>query len=311
LVQAPFFPRFHPAFRIASQLRCDAYLANNWDALPFAAEAAKLNGSKLILDIHELYDTWFWGWITPITKYVFRKYSKHVDFSTTLGVGIAERHKEFGLDPVIVMNTPDKVDFKAPFRQTKENMIRLVHHGVASPTRSSDLMIKAIAQSDPRYELHLMFVNNEQKYVNYLMDLANELTPGRVIFHRPVSPFDIVREIAQYDVGLFPLPPSSYNDHVTAMPNKLFEFIAAGLAVCIGPSPSMSAIVDQYHCGVIAPSFDPQDIAKVLDNTSVEQWNDMREASVEAAKVLNAENEMGKVLELYRNLFQESPKNSW
>jgi glycosyltransferase involved in cell wall biosynthesis len=305
LVLAPFFPRLHPAFRIASQLRCNAYHANNWDALAFAAEAAKLNGSKLILDIHELYDTWFWGWITPVTKYVFRKYSSYVDFSTTLGEGIAETHRKFGLDPVIVMNTPDKADFKSSYRETENDRIRLIHHGAASSTRSSDLMIKVVAQSDLRYELHLMFINYEHKYVNSLMRLANELAPGRVIFHPPVAPFDIVREIAQYDVGLFPLPPSSYNDHVTALPNKLFEFIVAGLAVCIGPSPSMSAIVDQYHCGVIAPSFDPQEIANVLDTTSAEQWNEMRKASLRAAKVLNAENEMGKVLDLYRKLFQE------
>jgi glycosyltransferase involved in cell wall biosynthesis len=170
-------------------------------------------------------------------------------------------------------------------------------------------MIKAIAQSDPRYELHLLFVNRKKTYVNYLMELANQIAPGRVFFHPPVPPYDIVSEISQYDIGFFPLPPKNYNYMIT-LPNKLFEFIVAGLAVCIGPSLSMAEIVREYNCGVVAPSFDPTVIANVLNETSAEQWNDMRNASFEAAKVLNAENEMGKVLELYRNLFQESPKNS-
>lgn len=307
LIQAPFFPRSHPVFRIAKQLRCDAYHANNWDALAFAAEAAKINASKLVLDIHESYDAWYWGWITPITKYILKKYSKQIDSSTTAGKRYAEQHKQFGLDPVVVLNTPKNSGFNIPFRKTEQDRIRLIHHGPATQARTSDLMIKAIALSDPCYELHLILTNPETKYVRYLKDLVNQTVPGRVTFHPPVDPFDIVSEISQYEIGFFPLPPKNYNYLIT-LPNKLFEFMAAGLAVCIGPSLSMAEIVREYHCGVVSPSFDPADIARVLNDTSAEQWNEMRKASLQAAQVLNAEKEMGKVLEIYRKLFKEPDK---
>jgi glycosyltransferase involved in cell wall biosynthesis len=307
LIQAPFFPRSHPAFRIADELHCDAYHANNWDALPFGAVAAKHNDSKLVLDIHESYDAWYWGWIAPITKYIFRKYSKQIDSSTTPGEGYAEKHREFGLDPIIVLNAPSKINYNKKQKKTEQFRIRLVHHGPAIPARTSDLMIKAIALSDSRYELSLMLTNPENKYVRYLKNLAFRIARGRVSFPPPVPPFDIVHEIAQYDVGFYPLPPKNYNQSI-ALPNKLFEFMSAGLAICIGPSPSMTEIVREYHCGVVAPSFDPDDIAKVLNNTSAEQWNEMRKASLRAAKVLNAEKEMGKVLEIYRKLFKEPDK---
>lgn len=309
LVQAPFFPRSHPAFRIANKLICDAYYANNWDSLPFVALAAKNNKAKLVLDIHESIDAYYWGRVQWIIRKVLRTYSKQIDASTTVVKQLVDQNMEFGLDPAVILSAPDKKDFNIPFRKTQQDRIRLVHHGSANPYRSSDLMIKAIAQSDPRYELHLLFVNRKKTYVNYLMELANQIAPGRVFFHPPVPPYDIVSEISQYDIGFFPLPPKNYNYMIT-LPNKLFEFIVAGLAVCIGPSLSMAEIVREYNCGVVAPSFDPTVIANVLNETSAEQWNDMRNASFEAAKVLNAENEMGKVLELYRNLFQESPKNS-
>ena len=39
--------------RYASDQKCDVYLANNWDTLPIAAEAAKINKAILVLDIHE------------------------------------------------------------------------------------------------------------------------------------------------------------------------------------------------------------------------------------------------------------------
>jgi glycosyltransferase involved in cell wall biosynthesis len=309
LIQAPFFPRSQRVFRIAHQLKCDVYHANNWDSLPFAAMAAKQNGAKLVLDIHESYDAWYWGWITPITKYILRKYSKQVDFSTTVGKTFAEQNKDFGLDASVVLNTPDTSGAVITSRKTEKTAIQLVYHGPAIPTRTSDLMIKAVALSERRYKLRLILTNPGTKYVRYLENFAEQIAPGRVTFHPPVAPLDIVSEISQYDVGFFPLPPKNYN-YLLALPNKLFEFIAAGLAVCIGPSLSMAEIVREYDCGVIAPSFTPDDIAKLLNNTSAEQWNDMKEASVKAAKVLNAENEMGKVLELYRNLFLEDPKSS-
>ena len=305
LVQVPFFPKSHPAFRVASKLQCDAYHANNWDALPFAGLAAQQNHAKLVLDIHESIDVIYWGWIKPIVIKIMKKYSGQIDASTTVVSQLADQSREFGLDPMVVLNTPDKAKFDVQYRKTEQKKIHLVHHGPATPARTTDLMIKTIALSDPRYQLSLILTNPETKYSHYVKKLAERIAPGRVSFHPTVAPPDIVAEISKYDIGFFPLPPQKSYSNLIALPNKLFEFIAAGLAVCIGPSPSMAEIVGKYHCGVIAPSFEAQDIADVLNNISIEQWNEMRKASLRAADVLNAENEMGKVIELYRKLLPE------
>jgi glycosyltransferase involved in cell wall biosynthesis len=87
-----------------------------------------------------------------------------------------------------------------------------------------------------------------------------------------------------------------------ALPNKFFEFIAAGLAVCIGPSLSMAEIVNQYGCGVVAASFEPAVLAGVLNQTTAVEWDEMRQASLRAAQVLNADVEMGKLVQIYRAL---------
>jgi glycosyltransferase involved in cell wall biosynthesis len=76
----------------------------------------------------------------------------------------------------------------------------------------------------------------------------------------------------------------------------------AGLAVCIGPSPSMMEIVNQYGCGCIASSFRPEDLADALNRLDTEEINTMRKASRKAALELNAENEMGKLVRLYQQL---------
>jgi len=90
-------------------------------------------------------------------------------------------------------------------------------------------------------------------YIEQLRKLAAQLAPNRIFFHDPVPPAQIVQQIQRYDVGLYLLEPSNYN-RAMGTPNKLFDFIAAGLGVCIGPSPAMAELVHQYGIGVVAPA---------------------------------------------------------
>lgn len=164
-------------------------------------------------------------------------------------------------------------------------------------------MIKTLALTEKRYELHLVLVNYESKYVQHLRELAKQIAPGRVTITPPFKPQEIVKGISKFDVGFYPLVPNNYNNRI-ALPNKLFEFIAAGLAICIGPSPSMEKILKEYQCGITAPSFEPEAIADLLNQTAAEDWDAMKHASLQAAKALNAENEMQILLKLYARYFQ-------
>jgi len=169
-------------------------------------------------------------------------------------------------------------------------------------------MIEAIALCDRRYTLHFMLVENNPGYMRYLKNLADQLAPGRITFHDPVRPEEIVHYISGYDIGFYLLSPTNYNNSV-ALPNKFFDFIAAGLAVCIGPSPSMAEIVREYHCGCVAPSFDPRDAAETLNQLTGDQIIKMQKAAQDAAKQLDAAVEMNKVVELADRLLSEKVPN--
>jgi glycosyltransferase involved in cell wall biosynthesis len=304
LLLIPILPRVHAASRLAIDHTCDAYLANNWDALPAAALAARANRAKLILDLHESFDAWYWGLSKGIVSKILMTYAKYVTVSTTVVQPLANQHRAFGLTPVVLRNIPSFPKTPVRFIKTGVHQVRLVHHGVAAHTRRSDLMIRALAHCDARYELHLIFINHISRYVRRLRRLAEKIAPGRVFFHPPLQPMEIVKGIAQYDIGFFPLPPTNYNYRI-ALPNKLYEFIAAGLAVCIGPSPSMAEVVNQYGCGVVAPSFEPEVLAELLNRTTAAQWDEMKQASHLAATELNADNEMGKMLDIFWGLLDK------
>ena len=297
-------PHYREAWRQIAGTGCDAYHANDWNTLPLAADAARKNNAPLVLDLHEYapleYENRPRWWIQKrFITYVLKKYTPMVSASITVAELIAQRYRdEFRLEPIVIMNAPEELIPLPHLKQ--ENSIRLIHHGVASPIRHPELMIETIARCDERYTLHFMFLPNE--YIKDLKVLAEKHAPGRVFFNDPVPPEDITRTIARYDVGFFPIPPINYNYHA-CLPNKFFDFICSGLAVAIGPSPSMAELVSRYGLGVVCPSFNPDDMASVLNKTTQQQWNAMRHAARNAAHALNAQTEMKKLTDIYKRLF--------
>ena len=139
---------------------------------------------------------------------------------------------------------------------------------------------------DDRFTLDFMLVPSSK---NYLSQLKVKASPNnRIRFIEPVPMQEIPSTCNRYDIGVYLLPPVSFNSKY-ALPNKMFEFIQARLAVAIGPSPEMVRIVDKYNCGVVADSFSPQDLAAKLNALTSDQIQYFKNRSHEAAKELCSE----------------------
>ena len=116
----------------------------------------------------------------------------------------------------------------------------------------------------------------------------------------PVPSQELVAFANAYDVGVF-LLPARYPNQVHVLPNKLFDYIQARLAVAIGPSPEMAEIVREWECGVVSASFTPEAFAEALDGLSVDRVERMKSNADRAARVLNANANRDKVIALVRN----------
>ena len=78
-----------------------------------------------------------------------------------------------------------------------------------------------------------------------------------------------------------------------ALPNKLFDYIRAGVPVLVSNLPEMKALVEKYEIGAISKSHDPQQLAaafnEALSNTIIrEKWKANLD---QASKELSWENE--------------------
>jgi glycosyltransferase involved in cell wall biosynthesis len=87
---------------------------------------------------------------------------------------------------------------------------------------------------------------------------------GRHVTLPAVHPDELVEWTASADVSVIPLPPVSANQRA-ATPNKLWESIAAGTPVVVGPElPVMAGLVRRHELGVIAASLGPSGLATAI-----------------------------------------------
>lgn len=281
--------------------------ANDWDALPAAVRAAEATGAKVVFDAHEYSplereEQRRWRLLyKPMIHLFLVRYASRCAASITVSDTIAARYgQEYGFHPIVVRNIPECATAPA-FRPADPSQIRLVHHGNAMRNRHLELLIETVAKADPHYTLHLMLIESSPGYIAELQALAQSLAPERVFFHEPVPPKEVVGRLAEFDMGIYLLPFTNFNN-ASALPNKFFDFVAAGLAVCIGPSPEMAQVTRQYGFGAVAKSFEPAEAAAILNRLSMEEIDQMKQHAIAARSELNADAEMQKLTDLYAKL---------
>ena len=199
----------------------------------------------------------------------------------------------------VILNAP--VFQEIAHHKTESRDIKLVHHGGAMPGRYLEQILMVLPYLRNEYELHFYLTPTYPNYLRKLKNLANNTVPERVIFHNPVPPKNIIREISKYDIGIHNLNTKNVN-HLNALPNKFFDFMMAGLAVAINPLPMMKKILDEYQLGIILDGNSPQERANKINSLSVEQIDQFKMNSLKAAKMLNAEVEMNKLHKIYESL---------
>lgn len=303
-------PRYREALRLACSEPHSAYVANEWNALPVAIAAASRTGGRVLFDAHEFSplenesDRYWMAVRGAMSHAILERYARKSDACTTVAPAIADRlHRDYGVSPKVVYNAPHLQILRNG--TVDPDGIRLIHHGIAAPTRRPEKMIEALALADTRFTLTFMFSNAEETYVQQLMALAEKLAPNRIHFRPPVKPAEIVTVISEYDLGLYVLEPTSYNDAV-ALPNKFFDFLVAGLGIVVGPSNSMAELVKKYACGIATSSFEVRSVASALNQLQASDVTLFKQAAREAARDINAGTEMSKLLAIVDRLCKDA-----
>ena len=294
-------------------VEADLILANDIEALPLAVRLA--GGRTVIFDAHEYAPRQFdnslrWRvFLQPYRAYLCRAYIPRTAAMFTVCQGIADQYRrDTGVTPVVLTNAPEYHDIRPNLRSAGDGAsqaaakIRMIHHGAASPPREIERMIAAMRHLDERFELDFLLVPGSKDYISRLEEMARP--HPRIRFLPPVPMRELVRFSSAYDIGVFLVPPTTFNLRHT-LPNKFFEFIQARLAVAVGPSPEMARIVEQNGCGVVAADFTPEALAAVLTGLDHAQIDIMKQNSDRIAHQMSAERNRETLLQVVAGVLGE------
>lgn len=279
--------------------RYDLMVVEDLDLLPMALRCR--GSAKVLFDAREYYPGEFEGdfvfdtFHAPIKRWCCEFLLIQCDHIITVSEGLkALYEKSFDLELSVFRSVPSYAD--APVKATALNSFRMVYHGLANPDRQLENLISVVKLLDERFTLDLYLVGKNRN-INKLKEYCRAVK--NVSIREPVSFEMIIPTLNQYDIGFYYLEPNGINLEYS-LPNKLFEFIQARLAVAIGPSPNMREVIDRYGCGFVSDEFSIQAMADQLSSISPAEIDRAKSNSDVAAKELCFEVESRKLQSLLR-----------
>lgn len=295
------FRKQHP------ELRPDLVVSHDYYTADVGYETARYFGAKFAIDCHEyargqyMHDPKWTRRVRPYVVGVQDHYLARADAVTTVCDGIAEllnREQVLRRPVEVVRSVPFFVPM--PFRPTGDS-ITVLYHGGIHHTRGLHKAVKSLALWRPEFQL-LIRGNGDPEYIDRLWKIAAECGVANRLRIEPAVPFDrIVPEANKADIGYFVHKDVSPQKHFV-LPNKYFEYVMAGLALCVSDLPEMARLVHQYGFGKLVPEYDEKAIAEVINSFDRSTIDVMKQRSVEAAKELNWEAEQVRMLGLYNEL---------
>jgi glycosyltransferase involved in cell wall biosynthesis len=279
--------------------------------LIFVGWLLKKKGKKVIYDVHEDYfatiKTKFWiprifrSIIYKIYVLLDSKIVKKFDGIISAWPRIHEHYINNSIYSTLVRNYPD-LKINKIIKSNKSNKIAYI--GGISEERGIKEIIKAleILPKSLNVMLELCGSFNSKKLEEEII-----LSSGwrRVNYHGWVNQKEANKIINECIAGLIIFHP--IQNHLYSQPNKIFEYMAAGLPVICSNLPMLKSIVDNVHCGILVNPLNTVEICNaiiyVLENKDIaESMGTKGRSAVET--LYNWEKEKYNLLSLYDYIFQ-------
>ena len=288
--------------RDARRLNAHVYWANDLDTLHLAVFAAMF-GRKVVYDSHELWPDMLLGvpeFVRTMLRSLEKWLVKRADFVITVNEFIAEViESRYSLRaPVrVIYNTPKRT-ISRPLKQSRKRKYKVaLYQGLYMPERGLENLVEAAKHLHP--DVRLVF-RGYGILEGRLRSLSSAFSNVR--FEEAVPMEKMIEAAASADLGVVAYVPSNLCNYL-ASPNKLFEYIQAGIPIASSDIPFMRLMVLRKGIGVVFDPHDPVDIANALNRATREtELSRYRRNLIPVAQEYCWENESKKLLDIYEAL---------
>ncbi len=291
--------------------RADILVTNDLDTLLPNFIVSKLKGPKLVYDSHEYFTEVPELISRPFIRYIWLTIERFIfpklKYAFTVNESIAAIYKEkYKVDVKVIRNLPSQLSSdllvwkRTDLGLPADKKIFLFQGAGINIDRGAEEAIDAISKVDNGI---LLFIGGGDVIKN-LQNKVGELQITDKVFFIPKQPMEkLFAFTAMADIGLT-LDKDTNLNYKYSLPNKLFDYIRAGLPVLATDLVEVKKIVDGYSIGKITPSLSIKDLARTMneminDDDLLAMWKEnLKTASLE----LCWEKEEQKLFELFNHV---------
>ena len=293
-----FFLLFH---------RANLLLSNDLDTILPNWFISRLKGIKMIFDSHEYYTETPELVNRPKVQRVWKRIEGFVvpklDEMITVCDSIADLFREkYGVKCHVIRNIPprkalppkgDKVALGLP---TDKHLLILQGSGI-NIQRGAEELVQAMSFLD---DCFLMIIGGGD-VLPILKQMVEDLNITDRVRFFPRMPYQQMMAYTQLAELGFCLDKDTNLNYRFSLPNKLFDFIQAGVPIVASHLTEIEKIITKYDIGLFIPDHDPKSIAETIREglENVERRSVWKKGLVKAAEELCWENESKALMEIY------------
>jgi glycosyltransferase involved in cell wall biosynthesis len=245
-------------------------IANDWTALPAALAAQTRHGTAFHYDTHELAveehrHSWRWRLLfPPIIDAIERLALPRARSVTCVSPGIAQAmlcRYQMAHQPSVLMSIPDTTPL---LPRPVSDQINILYHGIFTTNRGLANLITSSASWPDTMRLVLRGHANAPAVERSIRSrAATGIQTGRITLEPMVAQSEVIAAANSADLGVF-LPDVRLRQNAMALPNKLFEYLFAGLAPIVPADTDMARVLRDLDAGLILDDASPAGLTAAL-----------------------------------------------
>lgn len=248
----------------------DAFYANDTDTLAACYVAARLRRKPMFFDAHEMFPEVpelvgrpkVKGCWEKIESFFMSRIARREDMAAaTVCKSIADIYKErYNIEMAVVRNVPmsnnvvNSADVSGLLANIPQGRRILLYQGAVNVGRGIEAVMEAMLYLD---ECHMLVAGVGDKYVE-LRNRAEAMRCDNITFLGRLEPNVLHGLTLHADLGLSLLENRGLN-YYYSLPNRIADFVQAGVPVLATDFPEIHRVVEGYGIGTLVPpaKFDP------------------------------------------------------
>ena len=292
---------------LVSRIDCDVIHAVDLDTLWAATTASKHNSARVLYEARELYVELLSLYKRPLMKafwkYLERRVIGKADIVVTINHSIAEElEKRYGIKrPDVVMNVAkaekiQPIDLRRTFQLN--NRFIIIYQGQLRPGQGVLRALRAISEIDDCG----LVIFGDGEYRGEIEKYVSDLRLGsRVKLAGMIPPDMLASHTAGGDAGLLLMEDLAINNYL-ALPQKLFQYIEAGLPPIVTNLPELRTIVEADDLGLVMELAESDEDSKILKDFLENKLANAKQNCKRIEGKYSWQKEGGKLLNIYKGL---------